>query len=61
MLWGFLEDAQGPVDDLLSGGRYARQIASLAHEYLKAELVLEQLDLLAHAGFETYAASGQPP
>src|ERR1700730_18576073 len=45
-----LEDSQGTIDDLLSRRRDARQIASLAHEYLEPELVLEQLDLLAHAG-----------
>src|ERR1700731_2137993 len=40
-----LEDSQGTIDDLLSRRRDARQIASLAHEYLEPELVLEQLDL----------------
>ena len=32
------------------GGGDAREIAALAHEDLKAELVLEQLDLLADPG-----------
>ena len=40
----------GALDDLLPGGGDARQVAPLAHEDLEAELVLEQLDLLAHPG-----------
>ena len=46
---GFLQDSQSAVDDLLARRRDARQIASLAHEDLEAQLILEQLDLLADA------------
>src|SRR5258708_32896088 len=42
------EDPERPLDHLLPGGRDAGEIASLADEDLEAELVLEQLDLLAH-------------
>ncbi len=44
-----LQDAQSALDHLLARRRDAREIASLAHEDLEAELVLEQLDLLADA------------
>src|SRR5258708_24615953 len=45
-----LEDPQSPLDHLLTRRRYPRQVAPFAHEYLEPELVLEQLDLLAHTG-----------
>src|SRR5258708_11332508 len=47
---GFLKDPECAVDDLLAGRRNPREIAAFAHEDLKAQLVLEQLDLLADAG-----------
>jgi hypothetical protein len=45
-----LKDPQRPIDYLLTGGCDPRQIPALAHEYLEAELILEQLYLLADAG-----------
>ncbi len=45
-----LEDADRALDDLLAGLRDAREIAAFALEDLEAELVLEQLDLLADTG-----------
>jgi len=44
-----LQDAQRPVDHLLAGGGDTGEIAALAHENLEAELILQQLDLLADA------------
>src|SRR5690242_18120059 len=44
-----LQYAYRALDDLLSGGSNAREIAPFTHEDLESELVLEQLDLLAHA------------
>src|SRR5690242_15942019 len=44
-----LQYAHGALDDLLSGGSNAREIAPFAYEDLESELVLEQLDLLADA------------
>ena len=45
---GLLQDLQRPLDHLLPGGGDAGEIAPLAHEDLKAQLVLQELDLLAH-------------
>ncbi len=46
---GLLQDLERPIDHLLPRRGDAREIASLAHEDLKPQLVLEELDLLAHA------------
>ena len=43
------QDADRAVDHLLPGRRDPREVAPVAHEDLEAELVLEQLDLLADA------------
>ena len=45
----FLQDPQRPLDDLLPFRGNAREIAPLTHEDLEAELVFQQLDLLADA------------
>jgi len=45
----FLQYPQRPIDHLLPCRGDAGEIASLAHEDLKPQLVLEELDLLAHA------------
>ena len=45
----FAQDPQRPLDDLLAGGRDLREVAAVARKDLKAELVLEQLELLADA------------
>ena len=45
-----LQDVQRPVDDLLAGRGDAGEVAALADEDLEAQLVLEQLDLLADPG-----------
>src|SRR5258708_7593870 len=47
---GFLKDAERAIDDLLASWRDTREIAAFAHEYLKAQLIFEQLDLLAYPG-----------
>ena len=44
-----LEDPQRAVDHLLPDGGNSREVAPLAGKDLKAEFVLEQLDLLADA------------
>ena len=45
-----LQDLQRTLDDLLPRRGDAGEIAALAGEDLEAQLILEQLDLLAHPG-----------
>ncbi len=53
MFCGFVQDAQRPVDHLLPGGRDARRACGRSRtKMLEAQLVLQQLDLLAEAGCE---------
>src|ERR1700735_577875 len=44
---GFLKNPERAIDDLLPRRRDAREVAAFANEDLEAQLVLEQLDLLA--------------
>ncbi len=47
---GLLEDLQRPLDDLLARRGDPGEVASFAGEDLKAQLILQQLDLLADSG-----------
>jgi hypothetical protein len=53
------QDPERPLDDLLTGGRDLREVAPVAREDLEAELVFEELELLADAGLGSVQLLGR--